>query len=82
MIITDTIRNIPQWAVCYLAYGDDTGITDEDKKLVDDFVDELNKDGWRLCEAPIEGSENSFCSHPAFGLACDTVDYTIYKEMK
>lgn len=79
MIETEIIRNIPQWAVCYIAYGDDSGLTEEDKKMVDTFLATLKKDGWTICEAPIEGSENSFCRYPLFGLPCETVDYEIYK---
>lgn len=76
---TEIIRNVPQWAVCYIAYGDDSGLTEEDKKMVDTFLDGLTQDGWNICESPIEGSENSFCRYPQFGLSCETVDYEIYK---
>jgi hypothetical protein len=76
---TIKIRNIPQWSICYLAYGDDSGLTTEDRKLVDDFLLDLHREGWQLCEGPIEGSENAFCRYPLFGLACSTVDYEAYK---
>ena len=74
-IKTKTIRNVPQWATTYIAYNDDSGLTDEDKKLVDDFEQELLKQGLRLV-CPVEGSENEFEPYPSFGLACDTVDWT------
>ena len=74
-IKTKTIRNVPQWATTYIAYNDDSGLTDEDKKLVDDFEQELLKQGLRLV-CPVEGSENEFEPYPAFGLGSNTVDWT------
>jgi len=69
------VERIPQWAVCYLVNSDDSGLTPEDKKTVDDYVKRLLKKE-RLCLVfPIDGTENEFCAHPAFGPACDTVDF-------
>lgn len=73
---TDIIENVPQWAVTYLEYGDDSSLEPHDKSLVDGFVDRLLKEGLRL-GAPVDGSEREFVRHPAFGLACGTVDYTV-----
>jgi hypothetical protein len=53
--------------------------TKEEKAMVDAFIFSLNNDGWQMCETPISGSENEFCRFPAFGDACATVDYEIYK---
>lgn len=75
---TITIRNIPQWSLYYIAYGDDSGLTTEDKEQVDNFLLDLHREGWQL-NKPIEGSENTFCRYPLFGLACSTVDYTAYR---
>ena len=72
---TITIRNIPQWSLYYIAYGDDSGLTTEDKEQVNNFLLDLHREGWKL-NKPIEGSENTFCRYPLFGLACSTVDYT------
>ena len=74
-IKTTTIRNVPQWATTYIMYSDDSGLNDEDKKLVDDFEDNLLKKKLRLI-CPIDGTENEFEPYPAFGLSCDTVDWT------
>ena len=78
-MMMSTVENIPQWAVCYIAYGDDSGITKEEKAMVDAFILSLNNNGWQICETPISGSENEFCRFPAFGDACATVDFEIYK---
>ena len=74
-IKTDVIEKVPQWATTYIMYNDDSALSDEDKKLVDDFEDKLLKKKLRLI-CPIDGTENEFEPYPAFGLACDTVDWT------
>ena len=71
---TVKVERIPQWAVNYLVNSDDSSLTSEDKKLVDDYEAKLLAKGLRLI-CPIDGTENEFCAHPAFGLACDTVDF-------
>lgn len=72
---TTTVEKVPQWATTYIVYGDDSGINEEDKKLVDDWIEKLNKHGLRLI-CPVDGSESEFEPYPAFGLASSTVDYT------
>ena len=74
-IKTDVIEKVPQWATTYIMYNDDSGLNGDDKKLVDDFEDKLLKKKLRLI-CPIDGTENEFEPYPAFGLACDTVDWT------
>ena len=76
-IRTKTIEKVPQWETCYLYYGDDSGLDIEsgEKELADDFEDRLRKEGFRLV-CPIEGTESGFEPYPAFGLACETIDWT------
>lgn len=72
---TVKVEKIPVWAVCYIVNSDDSGLTPEDKKLVDDYVERLlNKERLRLI-CPIDGTESEFEPYPAFGLACGTVDF-------
>jgi len=71
----NVVEGIPNWATCYIMYGDDSNLTPEDVAMVDKFVKDLEKDGLRLSH-PISGSENEFNSYPAFGDACDTVDWS------
>ena len=57
-------------------YGDASdNLTDEDIQMVDDFIDKLASQGISLV-SPIEGTESGFESHPAFGDACDTTDWS------
>lgn len=72
---TMTIRNIPEWANCYLLYGDDSGLSEGDIYAVRDYVECLWRDGWRLL-APIDGTHDEFCARPEFGRACATSDWT------
>ena len=72
---TVKVDNIPDWSINYLVNSDDSGLTPEDKKMVDGYVDQLiNKEHLRLL-APIYGTESEFERHPAFGLASGTVDF-------
>lgn len=68
------VENVPQWAVDYLVNSDPSGLADEEKRMVDRWVEKLAGEGLELL-CPVDGSENEFCSAPAFGLACGTVDF-------
>ena len=73
-IETTVVNDVPQWAVQYLVYADASALDEEDLRLVQDFEEKMLKQGLKLI-APIKGTENSFCPYPAFGLACDTIDF-------
>lgn len=75
----ETIEGVPNWAVCGLVNGDWSGTPDEDRKMAEEWEKELNKDGFILM-SPIDGTECGFNRYPAFGLACDTVDFYAIKE--
>jgi len=62
---TQKIKKVPNWAVCYLVNSDASALTDEDQKMVDDWVDNLLKDGLQLI-CPIDGTESEFEPYPAF----------------
>ena len=74
----ETVEDIPTWATCWLMYGEDDGLTPEDIADVSAFVLELAAAGLRLV-APIDGTENDFCTRPAFGLACAVQNWTAEK---
>lgn len=69
------VKGVPQWAVNYLVYGDDSGLAPDDIGMVDRWVEGLrSREGLELL-CLIDGSENEFSSSPAFGPACGTVDF-------
>lgn len=69
------VECIPLWAVCYIINGDDSSLALDDKRIVDDYVKQLReKEHLRLVRY-IDGTGRGFCPHPAFGPACDTVDF-------
>ncbi len=70
-----TVEKIPQWAVCYLVNSDDSGLSEDDKMLVDKYVEGLAEREGLMLVCPVDGSESDFEPYPAFGLACDTVDF-------
>lgn len=72
--ISVKIEDIPLYAVTYMAYGDEDSITPEEKKEIDKFMKENNLKQLNEC-----GETKGFCSKPAFGLPCDTVDGTFIK---
>lgn len=72
---TTIIRNVPQWAVQYLEDpSNKEGLLDDDVKKIEDFKAILARDHLSLI-CPKNGTENEFCSCPAFGAACATVAY-------
>lgn len=73
-IETTVVRGIPQWAVDYFVNAETSALDEEDLKLVTDYEKKLREQGLRLI-TPIEGTEDAFNPYPAFGLACDTVDF-------
>lgn len=73
-IETTVVEGIPQWSVNYFVNAETGGLDEEDLKLVTEYEKKLLGQGLRLI-TPIDGTENSFNPYPAFGLACDTVDF-------
>lgn len=68
---------IPDWAVSYIEYADDSGLNDEDKKIVDEYIDGIAADGLRLS---FDGEELGFVRQPEFGLASNCVKYYLVKD--
>lgn len=68
------IEAIPTWAASYLCNSDPTGITEEDQILVDEYCKKLKKERYYLI-CPVENQEPYFTHRPAFGLACNVLDW-------
>jgi hypothetical protein len=73
-IETVVVEGVPLWAVDYFVNAETSGLDEEDLKIVTEYEKKLLEQGLRLM-CPIDGTENAFDSYPAFGLACDTVDF-------
>lgn len=68
---------IPDWAVSYIEYVDDSGLNDEDKKIVDEYIDGIAADGLHLS---YDGEELGFVRHPEFGLASNCIKFYLMKD--
>ena len=74
----ETLERIPTWALCYIIYGDASGLEDEDIKMVDDFCSQFPGAIYAPISINDDGDFDVYFSHyPAFGLACDVVDTEI-----
>lgn len=72
----DTEVDIPEWAVCAIAYGDHSGLTDEDERTLGEWTATLAKVGY-VWDIVFTSDTDGFNPHPAFGLACATCKATI-----
>lgn len=68
---------IPEWAAVYFENADASGLTEEDKKLADDYVAKIESEGYDLA---YDGENLGFCPNPEFGLADDCVKYYLIKK--
>lgn len=75
-----TVEKIPTWAMCYLEYGDPTGLEEEDIFQADGFINENFPRGY-VMELQVDGDCVSpyYTSHPAFGLGCEVYDVAFYE---
>lgn len=60
-----SIHQVPEWAVSYIVNGDASGLSDEEQKIVDDFLNENFPDGF----VPVVNEKNKQELNvvPAFG---------------
>ena len=56
-----------------------SGMSDEDKKIVDDWMEE---NGYSHIADVVENTRNEFNKYPAFGLACETETVVMAKQPK
>lgn len=61
----DVSYDIPKWALPYIMYGDADNLSDEEQKLVDDFLDKNFPDGFT--PDIVDGTEKELNLYPAFG---------------
>lgn len=68
------VMGIPSYSICYLINGDSSGLSDEDIKNIDDWVDGMRKEGKCMDISPISGRDEYFDDTPPFGLPCSSMD--------
>lgn len=69
----------PEWAVCLHEYGDTEGLTDDDLRAYESFMNSVGHQAEKFVDGPfynfiIEIDTDDDCvfiHHPAFGLACN-----------
>jgi len=64
--------NFPSYMACYVMYGDASGVTDEDIKNYEEFLEDENLKG----HAVYFGDETGFYAYPCFGLGTDCIKAT------
>ena len=72
-------ENIPMWAICYMEYGDPTGLDEEDIYAIDAWINENFPRGFVMELVGDECVTPSFTSRPAFGQACETYEVNFYE---
>ena len=72
----DVEVEIPEWAAVYFVNDDDSGLTPEDKKMADDYIKQIESQGYVLS---YDGENLGFCPHPEFGLADNCIKFYLVK---
>lgn len=69
-------ENIPEWAIYFLEYGDDDGLTEKEVDELINFTDINFPVGYTMSVQ--WDNFRDFDSHPAFGLPCKTYHVDFY----
>jgi len=76
----DITVQFPEWAVNYAVNGDDSGLTSEEVKMIRDYLESMDEEGYDAMAFDV-GDEAYFSSSPEFGDACDCYDVTFHKKI-
>lgn len=71
------VEDFPTWALDYCINGDSTALSNEEKKMVDEWMDE---NGYGSVANCVDHTRNEFNKYPAFGLACETETVVMVKK--
>lgn len=72
----ETVEWVPSWAVSGFEYGDWSGVEESDRAAAERWRRGLASEGLQLV-CPVYARAMEFNPSPAFGAACDTVDYYV-----
>jgi hypothetical protein len=82
--ISRIAREIPEWAVYYLAYGEDESLKPEEITMIEGFKNKLTDTAkklkaeyWDIDFNANEDANPHFTWSPPFGLACNVYDALI-----
>jgi hypothetical protein len=70
--------NIPTWAICYFEYGSCDGLSDDDIEDCEQWLKLAVGEGYTGLVFDWADVDPSFTHSPVFGLACDTIECTVY----
>lgn len=73
----EIIEQIPDWAMCYLFYGDESGLDEEEKQMADQWERQMIESGFDLGLMEPVSWEPHFSYYPAFGKGCNVYDVAI-----
>ena len=71
----DTV-NLPSWAITYIEYGDNTNLTDDEEREINDWLAEYEGQYDNITFS--YGEADEFNTSPAFGLPCSTVKTVLH----
>lgn len=78
-LIYETDR-FPDYAACYLEYGDESGLNEEDIKNIDSWVKSIEDNNPEIKGALCfeYGEETGFTYYPEFGLGCNCIKIKVF----
>lgn len=72
-----TTEYVPEWAICYLEYGEPSGLQDDEQEEIDEWLHSNFANGF-VCEY-FWDDVNEFDTHPLFGKPCRTIKTNFYE---
>ena len=69
-------ERVPVWAMRYLTEGDRTGMTDEERLIISEFLDRFKDLG--CVTFTCEDRRPFMCGMPAFGMPCECVEVNVH----
>lgn len=71
------VEDFPTWALDYCINGDSTSLSKEEKKMVDEWMDE---NGYGSVSDSVDHTRVEFNKYPAFGPSCETETVVMVKK--
>lgn len=75
-VLKEFTAKIPDYAVCYIEYGEDDNLTPEDVQNINEWLESLKESGF-TSPTFSWGDDYGFTYAPEFGLPCNCVLCTV-----